>query len=267
MNLPTTYAHYRHGQNVYQRIKAKHYFDPRYSDLYNIGVHGPDIVFYYHVYNPADLSRIGYAMHHEYGDQLFARFKDIWSHHDDPQAAKAYLCGFICHYALDSIEHPVVYHYQHGQHLTHSGIEAALDRWLLKYDGIVDPTKYDLTRHIHPSLDVSKVIAPFFDPFTPQQIYTALKSQVRVHQLLHCESDLKRQSLRLITSIPKSKFVRDLIMTKDDDPQFKPAVDDLLKHWNHAIDRAELCIGNYMDILNGQTTKYIDAFHHDFEEN
>lgn len=265
--MPTTYAHYRHGQNVYQRIKDHHYFDPKYMDLYNIGVHGPDIAFYYHVYNPADLSRIGYAMHHEYGDVLFDRFHTILNGHANKDAALAYLCGFICHYALDSTEHPIVYHYQHQDHLTHSGIEAALDRWLLKYDGINDPTKYDLTQHIHPTIESAAVIAPFFDPFTPQKIYTAIRSQVNIHHLLHCESDFKRNTMRMITAIPKGKFFEDLIMTKEDVPVYKPCVDDLLKHWNSAIDRAELCIGNYMDIIHGRTTKYIDAFHHDFEEN
>ena len=46
--MPSTYAHYRFGQDVLKALPAK-YRDTllQEEDLFNIGLHGPDLLFYY----------------------------------------------------------------------------------------------------------------------------------------------------------------------------------------------------------------------------
>lgn len=63
--MPTTYAHDLFGKEVYKRLppdmKA---LLRRHGDLYRIGLHGPDILFYYMVSkNP--VTQFGIEMHHE----------------------------------------------------------------------------------------------------------------------------------------------------------------------------------------------------------
>ena len=46
--MPTTYTHYTYGQEVFLMLPPKLQQKIRpYMDYYNIGVHGPDILFYY----------------------------------------------------------------------------------------------------------------------------------------------------------------------------------------------------------------------------
>ena len=61
--MPTTYAHDLFGKEVYKRLppdmKA---LLRRHGDLYRIGLHGPDILFYYMVSkNP--VTQFGIEMH------------------------------------------------------------------------------------------------------------------------------------------------------------------------------------------------------------
>lgn len=262
--MPTTYTHYFHGQQVYDHIKKHCYFDPKYIDLFNIGVHGPDIVFYYHFYNPHDKNKVGYKMHHVFGDQLFAQFKQIYLTSENKDATLAYLCGFVCHFALDSTFHPIIYKYQYGQKLTHSIIEMQLDRTLLLNNGVQDPTKYDLTQHIHPSLENASIIAPFFDGFTNKEMLKAIQSQVNIHHLMHCETDTKRNLYKGILNCLPSKFYRDLIMTKQDNPQCMQAIDELLNNWDNAVNNGIELVNNFIEFLFNRA-QLNQKFHKDFE--
>ena len=49
--MPTTYTHYAYGQEVFHKLpeELQRKIEP-YIEYYNIGVHGPDILFYYHSY-------------------------------------------------------------------------------------------------------------------------------------------------------------------------------------------------------------------------
>ena len=44
--MPSTYAHYRMGQEVYHNLTGKpKQIIEKYKELYDIGLHGPDILF------------------------------------------------------------------------------------------------------------------------------------------------------------------------------------------------------------------------------
>lgn len=52
--MPSTYAHYRMGQEVIKQVSAPaRDIIMKHKQLYDIGLHGPDILFYYH---PANIS-------------------------------------------------------------------------------------------------------------------------------------------------------------------------------------------------------------------
>ena len=47
--MPAFYAHYKFGQMVKNKLPAKYQrLLEDYQDLYEIGLHGPDILFFYH---------------------------------------------------------------------------------------------------------------------------------------------------------------------------------------------------------------------------
>ena len=63
--MPTTYAHDLFGKEVYKRLPSDmKALIRRHGDLYRIGLHGPDILFYYMVSkNP--VTQFVIEMHHE----------------------------------------------------------------------------------------------------------------------------------------------------------------------------------------------------------
>lgn len=79
---------------------------------------------------------------------------------EDPAAARAYIYGVICHFALDSECHPYVEKMIHESGISHSEIEMEFDRLLLKED-YINPVRYLATKHIRPTKENGAVIAPF----------------------------------------------------------------------------------------------------------
>ena len=69
--MPTTYAHDLFGREVYRRLPSDMKgLIRRHGDLYRIGLHGPDILFYYMVSkNP--VTQFGIDMHREKAKAFF----------------------------------------------------------------------------------------------------------------------------------------------------------------------------------------------------
>ena len=72
--MPAVYAHYRFGQDVLKRLPEK-YRDVilEEEDLFNIGVQGPDLLFYYKPFSHDPLHAEGGRVHHLTGRVLFTQ--------------------------------------------------------------------------------------------------------------------------------------------------------------------------------------------------
>ena len=58
--MPAFYAHYKFGQMVKNKLPAKYQrLLEDYQDLYEIGLHGPDILFFYHPIIRHPITQIG----------------------------------------------------------------------------------------------------------------------------------------------------------------------------------------------------------------
>ena len=71
--MPSTYAHFRFGQEVYKELlpKCRTVIDA-FRPLYDIGLHGPDILFYYHALQPNAVSAVGFEAHERPGRDFFS---------------------------------------------------------------------------------------------------------------------------------------------------------------------------------------------------
>jgi len=105
--MPTTYAHDLFGQKVYRQLpdQVKEIIRKN-GELYRIGLHGPDIFFYYFIFKN-HVSSVGYRMHKEKARAFFTQGMAQVRETGD-EALLAYLLGFGCHYLLDSSCHPFV---------------------------------------------------------------------------------------------------------------------------------------------------------------
>ena len=182
--MPSTYAHRRFGANVLDHLPAplREKLEA-HRELYDIGLHGPDLLFYYHAEKSTPVAALGNAMHDEQGRMFFDRARRVVHEEADREAALAYALGFVCHFALDSTCHPFVEQFTRESGVTHCEIETEFDNMLLRRDGY-DPLTFFTASHIHPSAENARVIAPFYKDISEQTALEALKGMILVHKVL-----------------------------------------------------------------------------------
>ena len=102
--MPAVYAHRRFGEKVLaacQNDEARTAIET-YQDLFNIGLQGPDILFYYDPLRQNPYKAAGDALH----DAPAAPFFEAGAAHvngrPEGQALLSYLLGFLCHFACAS---------------------------------------------------------------------------------------------------------------------------------------------------------------------
>lgn len=193
--MPTTYAHYKFGKDVISALpRPLETSVENNRALFDIGLHGPDILFYYKALSSNPVSAQGYALHDKMADEFFTRAVDAIDKSENPAAARAYMYGFICHFALDSECHKYIEKMIQVSGISHSEIEMEFDRYLLTLDHI-HPVTYLGTKHIHPDMEKAKIIAPFFENLPPETVKKALSSMITYHKLLMAPTKGRRKFL------------------------------------------------------------------------
>ena len=174
--MPAIYTHYCFGEEM-KKVYSPHLqkIIQDNIELYEIGLHGPDIFFYYQIYHHNDLNRWGSAMHKQKAYDLFENSRHVILEKSHKEAKIAYMLGFIAHFALDYECHSYIEKKMQVSHVSHSLIECEMDKYLL-IKNHQKPLYTDLTQHLHPTMENAKVIQTFFNQFSVQQILSTLKS-------------------------------------------------------------------------------------------
>ena len=233
--MPTTYAHWRFGDKCIRMLP---------DDLQNIilnnraifdyGVHGPDIFFYYNCLKHNEVNRYGSAMHDiPYKDTL-AQIKENFKKTENKDMALSYLLGFTCHFALDSYCHGFIEKVDETMPYSHGKIESQFDRYLLIKDGF-NPVTKSVTDMFHPDEKMAKVIFGLFNKFDEDIIYKTLKDQKLYLNLLKDNSDIKRFFLTTAMDIAKVPSFKDLLITKENVEELKPVNIRLNKYFDMAL--------------------------------
>ena len=233
--MPTTYAHWRFGDKCIRMLP---------DDLQNIilnnraifdyGVHGPDIFFYYNCLKHNEVNRYGSAMHDiPYKDTL-AQIKENFKKTENKDMALSYLLGFTCHFTLDSYCHGFIEKVDETMPYSHGKIESQFDRYLLIKDGF-NPVTKSVADMFHPDKKMAKVISGLFNKFDEDIIYKTLKDQKLYLNLLKDNSDIKRFFLTTAMDIAKVPSFKDLLITKENVEELKPVNIRLNKYFDMAL--------------------------------
>jgi hypothetical protein len=92
--MPSTYAHRRFGADVLALLPdGLRQTLEQHRELYDMGLHGPDLMFYYKALQTNPVNRLGNAMHEEKGEVFFTRARAVVEHAADKDAALAYALG------------------------------------------------------------------------------------------------------------------------------------------------------------------------------
>ena len=263
--MPTTYAHYRFGQDVLKALPSKYRnVLLQEEDLYNIGLHGPDLLFYYKPFSHHPLHAEGGRMHRLTGREYFTEAGKIFLESSPRKADYAYLCGFLCHFALDRACHGYINDLAAGGEVSHEEIESEFDRILLEEDGI-DPIRANLAAHIHASRSSAAVIARYFPGATDKEIHEGVRSLSLFNILLTLPGHIGyRQVDRILQRLPSYSFIHGHMINLDPDPLCEQSNTDLRQKYEDAVSDAVLLIRGFIPALRGRK-EWSSLMDYDFE--
>lgn len=264
--MPTTYAHYKFGKEVISALpRPLQSAIENNRELFDIGVHGPDILFYYHPLKKNPVSAQGYALHDRMADKFFLHAAEMIKKAENPAAARAYIYGVICHFALDSECHPYIEKMIHDSGIRHSEIEMEFDRLLLK-DDYINPVRWLGTKHIRPTRENSAVIAPFFEDLTPETVEKALKGMVFYHKVLHAPGTAKRKLLFAgMKFAGQYDSMHGMVMSLEPNPACRDYCQLLKRLYSGAVPLAASLIIQYQKVLF-DNAELPERFHRTFGE-
>lgn len=242
--MPTTYAHNLFGKRVYHRL------DPQLQELirqypasYIIGLHGPDILFYTRPFQPNRINRLGLCLHREIAADFFEKGKNLYRQEKDGEML-SYLCGFICHFMLDSTCHPYIYKYIKERKVAHDAVETELDRRLM-----VETGKNPF--HYHPSCVIKrepgsiKAIAKVLG-VSEKDIFHTLGAMKFYTSLMVCHTALERRILRGIARITGVYyFLKGKVILKEPREKCLESTEVLRKLFSKAVPETVRVIEGY----------------------
>ncbi len=171
--MPAAYAHYRFGRDVLSRLPGAlgSEIESRQS-FFHLGLQGPDPLFYYQPLRSNALGQRGSLIHSQAALNFFRPAGELLRRSPSPELY-AYICGFICHFALDLHCHGCINRVASEGGPGHGEQEAELDRFLLRADGLEVRPGLRL-RQFRPSPAAARVIAPLFPGLSPAQLYRSM---------------------------------------------------------------------------------------------
>ena len=157
--MPANYAHQRFGRQILKAMPADaRQCIQRFRRMYDMGLHGPDIFFYYNPWWKTTVGDMGKAFHRQKGQEFFSAACKAAS----TEAARAYLYGLLAHYCLDSHCHPLVNQLSGIGEARHSQLESEFDRFLLVQDGETSPERYDTGKKLKLTRGECMTVAEFY---------------------------------------------------------------------------------------------------------
>ncbi len=247
--MPATYAHYVFGKKVFHKLPEKTKQEVRQGkDAFLLGLHGPDLLFYYYPFHKNRINQYGVRMHKEIAADFFDRGRICYRKDQDP-ALRAYLYGFLCHFILDHECHPFVNYFMEEKDLGHLTIETEFDRYLMSDDGY-DPKSFVPVHHLISKAHTREQIARMFDDVTPEQIHTCIQQFRMVIALFVCRGSAKRLALKSISRVAgQDKNIGGLIMDGRVHPVCAESNRFLKERMEHAVLTAADEILKYRRVL------------------
>ena len=190
--MPTTYTHYIYGQEVFclldKKIQKK--IQPC-IDYYNIGVHGPDILFYYRAFCKNEVNQYGVKVHDRTMEEFLRHAFFVYQRQGQRRGHACYLAGFMTHFILDSTCHPYIRQRIEETGISHAEIETDWDYLMMKKMK-ENPLTYKAARHIRAQKDMARVIAPYYGKKTKQVQRSLWYMKLILNHVFHSHFGVKQ---------------------------------------------------------------------------
>lgn len=229
--MPATYAHYRFGAQMLTRMPADVCRTAkRHRRLFDVGLHGPDLFFYYKPVLSTKVGRLGSKFHRQTGKEFFSRVcRNLRL--EPSEEGQAYLYGVLCHYALDANCHPLIEKISWEGTASHTRIEAEFDRFLMELDSKTQPCPVSLTKHLTLTDPECSVVSRFYPGTGSNHIRESLKGMVHIRKILELPDGPVRAAVIKTVGLGSETF-RD--MASDPDPACRELNQPLMERYQQA---------------------------------
>lgn len=247
--MPAAYAHYVFGKKVYAKLpETEKRVICRGKDAFLLGLHGPDLLFYYYPLGKNRINQQGTCLHRQIAADFFEKGRMNYRRSED-QVLRAYLYGFLCHFILDSECHPYISCYMEEHDLGHLEIETEFDRYLMETDGR-DPLTYVPIHHLISRAHTREQISSMFFRVTPGQINTCIHMFRWILRFFVCKNPLKRAVMKILFGITgQDKNIGGLMMDGKARPKCEESDGFLEERLDHAVGIAVDEIEKYSRVL------------------
>lgn len=185
--MPSAYAHFRFGDQVAQTLpESLQNSIHRFPQLFSVGVHGPDLFYFYQPLFKTRMGGLGDRYHNLTGKEYFQRAAEHLRQNPS-EGATVYLYGVLCHFVLDSICHPMVVKVTAEGNPRHVELETEYDRVLLTRDGKLPPYRQNLGVRLHLTWGECVTVAGFFPPATTSVIRRCVHNMALAYRVLSTE--------------------------------------------------------------------------------
>lgn len=166
--MPAIYAHEAFGRAVSSQLDGElAEIIGEHDAQFQIGLQGPDIFFFFGAHTNNAVVRFGEHLHNVSAAPFFTNAVNVIRQKGRFSPEYAYLCGFVCHFILDSECHPYVEEMIGKIGVQHLEIEEEFEKFLLKMDG-KDPLGYPVADLVPTDMDTAAAIQPFY-PVKPHR--------------------------------------------------------------------------------------------------
>ncbi len=199
--MPSSYTHYRFGTQIIPLMPAD-VRGPilRNRALFDMGLQGPDFLFYHNFIKKTPLFRLGSVYHERSGAFFFTQVCDHLRQHPS-EAGFAYLHGLLAHYCLDSICHPFVYSMTDDTNLDHSELESEFDRYLIALDGYKKPHEVNICRYLKLQKEEYAVVAGFYPELSAEDAAMCIRNMALALRLLTIPTAAGHQAVVAFTRL------------------------------------------------------------------
>ncbi len=201
--MPASFTHHLYGQELMPLLDEEiQTLILNHKVYYDIGLQGPDILYYNNPMINKTINKIGQKMHHETYDIFLKRaFTQI----DKPEQL-AYLIGMSAHYLLDSRLHPYIISLSKKGY-SHFYIEKEID---LYYKDLYPSLTFHVSEYYHNSKQIAKDINELIE-VGDKIIYQCIRHFNMINPFIYSSSVPLKKGIRLL---PLGPF-KDMITISD----------------------------------------------------
>ncbi len=254
--MPSTYAHYQFGEDL--RLKLNRHQQQiihQYPNLYHLGLHGPDILFYFRPLKKNDITKLGNTMHNQSAHIFFNHAIQTIQTLDNKEMGMAYLYGYLAHFSLDTTCHNYINRYEQEFDVLHSDIEGAFEKAMMIKCGH-NPLSYPTKKCLDSTKKERYLVASFYPSVSSKQINESIIEMRFYHAILTCPGKLKRTLIcNFLKTINQYKSLKGHIISLEDEEIFQESNNHLCELYDHAFDIASTLFNLIDDDLkNGKVS-------------